>query len=134
MLNRRCLLLGLTSLFGFGLRNQTGARSTNIRAGGDSSCTLDELLVDLFDHLQEVRVVGQRFLELHKNESCLSCLMSRIFQEPVARNQHSLRRYLDSRRTHDFESGNVVELDGWLLSATEARVFAVAAHARTDSR
>jgi hypothetical protein len=39
----------------------------------------------------------------------------------------SLRRYLDTKQCEDYASGQIFNLNGWILSQSESRLYALAA-------
>jgi hypothetical protein len=89
--------------------------------------------MDLFEHPKQAQEVGNRFLELYKNEAQLRLLMARILPVGLPPNEFSFRTYLDRKKRSDFENAEVVSIDGWLLSVTEARLCAALALNGKDS-
>jgi hypothetical protein len=89
-------------------------------------------LMGLFAHPESARAVGMRYLETSRNEASSRLLgrlsrglsVDRSIQELDDR---ELRARLLSRIQSDFESGRVVDLDGWVVSSTEADLYALAA-------
>ena len=133
MRNRRGFMVGLASLSIAGMVDQTLTLPRILQLGQHSTLALQTLLLALFEKPEGARVVGQRFLNLYPNEAQLRFLMSKIFQGgDVPRNECQLRAYLDMRKRLDFENAQVVSVDGWVLSVTEARVCAVVALTRKN--
>jgi hypothetical protein len=91
------------------------------------------LLLRLFEHPKQAQVVGNHFLEIYKSEAQLRLLMARIFPGGLPHNEFTFRAYLDRKKRWDFENAEVVSINGWLLSVTEARLCAALALTRKDS-
>jgi hypothetical protein len=90
-------------------------------------------LMGLFTHPESARAVGMRYLETTGKEASASRLLERLSHRlSVVRSigeldDEELRARLRSSVGSDFESGRVVDLDGWVVSTTEAYVCALAA-------
>jgi len=127
MRNRRRFMVGLASLPLAIMVDQTRVLPGIPRSSHYSAPNL-QMLWSVFENPEEARVVGYRFLKLYQNEGPLGSLMSKIFRiGHTPWNERLLRAYLDTRKRLDFENADVVSVDGWVLSATEARVCAVVA-------
>jgi hypothetical protein len=133
MRNRRRFMVGLVSLPLVGMVDMTRIQEQILHLIRDSAPALQALMLALFENPEGARVVGQRFLSLYQNEAQLDFLLSKIFQGGVVpRNECMLSAYLDIRKRLDFEKAHVVNVDGWVLSVTEARVCAVVALTKKD--
>jgi hypothetical protein len=92
-----------------------------------------ERLVGLFKHRDSARAIGAAYLALHPAEANTDHLVEVITHPPedplliAHAGDAELRAWVRRRQAHDFATGNIVKLDGWLLSATEARLCALAA-------
>lgn len=84
------------------------------------------------DDLETQIWLGERYLELRPEE----CSAKKLYSELLGRGPEScnkpirsgeLLRHIRHRRAADFRNGELVIIDGWLLTRTEARVFALAA-------
>jgi hypothetical protein len=88
-------------------------------------------LVGLFRHPDSARAIGAAYLALHPEEANaddLVKLISDVPEDPMVTLHASdaeLRTWVRRRQAHDFASGHIVKLDGWLLSATEGRLCAL---------
>lgn len=76
--------------------------------------------------------LGERYLELRPEERSAGRLYRELFGidlDPRCSRLDGgeLLRRIRHRRAADFQHGELVVLDGWLLARTEARVFALAA-------
>lgn len=90
-----------------------------------------ERLVGLLKHRDSARAIGRAYLALRpeeENADSLVKLISYAPEDPMVARQASdaeLRAWLRRRQAHDFATGYIVKLDGWLLSATEVRLCAL---------
>jgi hypothetical protein len=91
-------------------------------------------LLGVFQHTESARVVGKEYLRAYPHEADASQLADTIaaavpggaraiLGAPAA----ELRALLDHTTRADFAAERVVTLQGWILSATEARLYALAA-------
>ena len=87
----------------------------------------------LFAHPESARIVGESYLATLPVRPDLDELLHEIFPDVEGRalaqagSTGELSSWLDARRRSDFEQGRVVDVAGWLLSGTEARLCALAA-------
>ncbi len=93
-----------------------------------------ERLAGLLTHRDSARVVGSAFLDHAPEEASVSHLVDRISAElPEGRqtvrdaSNDELRALLAASVRSDFDEERVVNVDGWVLSPTEARLYALAA-------
>jgi hypothetical protein len=90
-------------------------------------------LVRLFRHRASARAIGAVYLATRPEEADARKLVElAIAADGTARtigrmSETELRAWLRERQTRDFATGRIVNLDGWLLSATEVRLCALAA-------
>jgi hypothetical protein len=91
-------------------------------------------LVGLFAHPKSARAVGEAYLAGAPMDSSAPRLMDQLgTMLPPGRstideaNDAELRQLLATRIRADFEKGRVVDVDGWILASTEARLYALAA-------
>lgn len=95
---------------------------------------LEQRLSGLFGDAESARMVGMEYLRAAREETSVETLV-RFLSAGVeggrrtleATSDDQLRVLLAQRTRHDFASGETVELQGWILSRTEARVSAIAA-------
>lgn len=93
--------------------------------------SLTARLQQLLRHPHSAVIIGREYVRLAPNEREPTILLALIvsscgeglFDSDCERTRESLR--LQTRR--DFEEGRVVEMHGWMLSITEARLCALAA-------
>lgn len=85
-----------------------------------------------FHNSKAVSPLGEAYLYLYPDEKNLTHLLNRIFDEnptllDIARKNHknSLMNALRHITTADFENGDTVNIDGWVLAKTEARISAL---------
>lgn len=95
--------------------------------------TAPERLIGLFEHRDSARAIGSVYLAAHPEEADVSRLLELINRAdggppfaPLATDT-ARRAWIRERQTQDFAAGRIVNLDGWLLSATEVRICALAA-------
>jgi hypothetical protein len=98
--------------------------------------TLPGRIVALFDHRDSARALGRAFLARAPTDAAAGELVDRIATRvPRGRStlegadDRELRALLADAVTADFEALRVVDVDGWILSATEADLYALAATA-----
>jgi hypothetical protein len=91
-----------------------------------------ERLAGLFTHQDSARAVGRAYLDRVPGESSASRLVDRVAADlPGGRrtlrdaSDADLRELLAARIRSDFEEDRVVDVDGWVLSPTEARLYAI---------
>ena len=90
-------------------------------------------LVGLFDAPESAAYVGRRYLREVPQEASVRRLVAALVVEPdgagrlEALGPSALRAELADRIRADFIAGRTVRLDGWMLSATETRLMALAA-------
>jgi hypothetical protein len=85
--------------------------------------------------LSSARVIGREYLTTHREEQSIQMLMESIV--PCAPDidvavdgrlsRIDVHRYVYSRILSDFEVGDVIQLQGWILSVTEIRLCALIA-------
>jgi hypothetical protein len=128
--DRRRLLLGA---LGMGVSLVLGPIASRLF----SRSSRDELgrrLVRLLERRDSARVVGAQYLRIVPAEASPRVLEPLIAERleafgPTALSiagDQELRRRLGAAVLGDFEEGRTVELDGWVLSLTEARLCALA--------
>lgn len=132
MSNRRQFMASLVSLPLAGTLDRTRFPQGALQSTPYSAANVRRFLLPLFEHPEQAQVVGSQFLKIYENEAPLRLLMLRIFQDGVPHNEGTFRAYLDRRKRLDFEQADVVSIDGWLLSVTEARLCAALALTRKD--
>jgi hypothetical protein len=85
------------------------------------SAALDQLIV----HTGSAAVVGEAYLAQFDDERSASVLTRRILASLPPELKRIEAQALHRRIRADFECGDVVNLHGWLLSRTEARLCAL---------
>jgi hypothetical protein len=115
------------------VRDAQAASLTNVEGGA----TLAEAIADMVRDI-EVSQVGKAYLVVQPSESSMDRLISEIeraalddyrgFDPPST---HELGLALANAVRQDFQCGRIVNVRGWRLSQTEARVCALAHLAHT---
>jgi hypothetical protein len=117
--------IGMTLLALIGAKDAL-ARSASARGPG-----LDQLLADLFSKPAAARAIGRGYLSAggdpREQARWQQDMDIRLAREGRRRTLAHLRNHIDA----DFRSQNIVTLDGWVLSETEARLCAAAARKQT---
>jgi hypothetical protein len=99
----------------------------------NSDRSLAERIAGLFCDQPRARAVGRAHLKSGPGDTGIADVVRRVVRDA---DQHAhlmragdrvLRRFLQARRRCDFESGNTVCINGWVLSETEANLCAVVA-------
>jgi len=81
----------------------------------------------LFTDLGPPRDVGRRYLASFPKERNRAFLQGAVTGESRPQDAMQLRALLAQRREHDFRTGDIAIVDGWILSRTEARACALVA-------
>lgn len=123
--NRRQFLTSLLSFRLGAALERTRCPWDTLNASADLAPDILRRSLPLFDHWKEAQAVGTGFLKNHESEAHIEVLVSTIFQGGIPPNESAQRAYVDEKQRLDFENADVVNVDGWLLSATEARLCAV---------
>jgi hypothetical protein len=91
-------------------------------------------LTALFKHQESAQAIGRAFLEGHPQAADARILESQIAQSIagghmllVTTDAPGLSKLLAERIRQDFEAEQVVKVQGWILSITEARLCALTA-------
>jgi hypothetical protein len=91
-------------------------------------------LAGLLAHTESAKAIGSEYLRLYPQHAKIEVLLDQIASRLAASDvglfsitDHSLREQLDGMVRADFAVDRVVKLRGWVLSATEARLCALAA-------
>ncbi len=87
----------------------------------------------LQDLLKTGHVIGKIYLQDTPEEAHLNVLIQLIFPQlgsdpdnlPGKYDDAGLLRYLEVRTREDFGSGNLINIEGWRLARTEARICAL---------
>ena len=92
-----------------------------------------ERLVGLFSHRASAEAVGSAYLARVPSEAAVGRLVSMIVAElpdgrrtVIEASDDELRAILLERVRTDFEQDRIVDVEGWVLSPTEARLYALA--------
>lgn len=118
------------------LAGVAGAVALGVHRWRSAEALLEEdatIIVSLFPHDESAAILGRLYLANIREEADLARLMPLIRDalgsteiSPASTDSATLRTALASRIQKEFSNGDVVSVDGWLLSITEARVCAVA--------
>ena len=95
-----------------------------------SGMTIDEIkwcLLGIFSDLDSPRILGKRYLALYPQEKPGALLLAARIQSSQPGTSGAARRLLARERELDFRNGEIVMVDGWILSRTEAEICALTA-------
>jgi hypothetical protein len=91
-------------------------------------------LANFFGDKESARVVGMEYLRSNPTEYDVELLVERVFSSHASRRAEFARAGKRARQAllgkqicEDFGHGRVVEVQGWMLSETEARLCAMTA-------
>lgn len=113
-----------------------GALAAGWPASGREGLTAEPIrsLLASLGHGKSAAVVGNAFLRRHPGEADAQHLATNIAAdlrcrgcEPGRASRARLRRAITEQVREDFAQNRVVDVDGWVLSATEARLYGLAA-------
>ncbi len=105
-----------------------------------SNAVLDQLHQKLLDlpHLKSFQIIGERYLKLYPEEAELKHLLTgfsndlRLSHLVLTEGNEQLGDFwyfwLHSKIKEDFKHRQIVQVDGWILSKTEAQLCALATH------
>lgn len=126
-LRRRSLL---AMLAGLGAMLGSSARAAGIVANDP----LPNRLAALFPHAREsARVLGAACRRAGACTGTPQILAEQMCADPAERHRlarcgiEELRAWIDARVRADFAEGRIVRVEGWMLSETEARLYALIA-------
>lgn len=131
MINRRALLTGLARIGTLGVAaSPIWARGVNVAPPGDDAAT--RMLRAALSNAAGARQIGMIYLQQpgaeRNRDAALGALLAStaLTREQVAgMQQRTLHRTLQERMRADYASGNAVNVEGWILSRTEARLCAL---------
>ena len=90
-------------------------------------------LAALLAHTESAKVIGREYLLSYPQEAAVDTLLDQIAARvvvgdvgPFRMSDQRLREQLDAVVRTDFAADRIVKLRGWVLSATEARLCALA--------
>ena len=124
---RRFLLLGAGLGAGFALQRLP------LRRG--SSGFAEQRLAGLFAHIESAQAVGREYLDSVAGEADAANGLAELvvrglpgrYHTLQAASDHELRELLALRISEDFKERRTVEVSGWVLARTEARLCALSA-------
>ncbi len=109
-------------------------RSRTTTAGLPRQDLLRARLSGLLRHTDSARIVGREYLHRYPQEATVPVLLGLIAAEGTGGQaalskvaDAELRALLDHEMRRDFSDEKVVQLQGWILSVTEARLCALMA-------
>lgn len=106
-------------------------------SGASVSSFAHRQVLHVFPQLRHTHAVGTRYLSLYPEEASTDFLLARLCEDKVVFNVilKSNKRYpsdelvlaFDAKIREDFAQEDTVQVAGWILSRTEARLCALAA-------
>jgi hypothetical protein len=90
----------------------------------DGAGSLHRRLAALFRHQASARAIGRRYLQHYPRENNVGHLLEGIISRPASNRE--LVVALQQQIRQDYVDERVVKLEGWILSVTEARLYALA--------
>ena len=131
LIARRQGLAGTLAVLGLwfaGVSPRSRARNPH-----DEPASAHRQLLALLDEPRAAHATGRAYLRmLPSSEQSPEYLVNAIFADasldlPTALGSRMVGRVVNERMRRDFAKGAVVTVDGWILSVTEARLYALAA-------
>jgi len=95
------------------------------REGGMTVAEIKQSPLGLFGDLDSPRILGKRYLDLYPQEKERVLLLAARIQSAQLGTSSAVRKLLGRQREFDFQNGEIVIIDGWLLSRTEVEVCAL---------
>lgn len=128
---REVLKFALTATVSLFVRSQLPG-VTVLQRGQQS--LLPMRLAALLTHKESAKVIGIAYVQKYPQEAGVRILLDQIASSPAVGDvglfgaaDQNLRELLERMIREDFAVDRVVKLQGWILSATEARLCALAA-------
>ncbi len=99
-------------------------------------------LASVLEHRESAAIIGKEYLRCVPKESNIDVLVDLICSPGGGEQREvmysgdakALRAILSSRQRDDFANGRTIKVQGWILSATEVRLCALAALTADSSR
>lgn len=101
------------------------AHTVPLRSNGAVDVELAVAVDGLLAHRHSAAVIGAHYLAKFESENSAELLAQAIRRSMPADAMQIDERFLLAHIRSDFERGEVVSLDGWILSRTEARLCAL---------
>jgi len=100
----------------------------------DAGYDAKKKMLSVFNHAESMKFIGRKYIEQmpveHDEEILMEAILSggsgTQFQHSMLSNQKEIKRFIRSRVKQDFISGQTVNIQGWVLAKTEARLCALA--------
>jgi hypothetical protein len=86
-----------------------------------------DLLRALITHGEGATYLGRRYLQAHPSEARSDVLVRRLVGTNSPTSEREASRAVAVRIRSDYAAGRTVKVDGWVLSRTEARLYALVA-------
>jgi hypothetical protein len=123
-IGRRVLIGGCLSLVSAFVWLRLPFSSGSSTAHGEARALL-RLLGGILPDMGAARTVGEIYLRQHSGEGGRARLLYLLFGDGFAPAPPTIVRWLAERRAREFLSEDVVIVDGWLFSRSEARLCAL---------
>ena len=95
---------------------------------GNDAFELAHRLVATVSSRESAAWLGVRYLREHMNERHVELLAEALVKHDISgMDRETLQEHLELNRRVDFAVGDIVKVNGWLLSRSEARLYALAA-------
>ncbi|WP_143165098.1 hypothetical protein [Chryseolinea serpens] len=120
----------LSAVGGIGFISISAAYYYMSDAGDDDALTQPQSLSLIWD-TKAIRHIGNQYRLIVPVENSAHALSNLLRAESFNAGASIVSR-LNESITHDFETGNTVLVDGWILSVTEARQCALASTLQPD--
>jgi len=82
-------------------------------------------LLELFTDQEAPRFLGQRYLDLYPHQRARALLLAKRIQSVRPQTSGALKQMLTRQREADFQNGETVLVDGWLLARSEVEACAL---------
>lgn len=86
-----------------------------------------QALAMLFSDIDAARALGYAYIRTGPSGADKAALLAELGAMFASSSRRKLRRTVNARRERDFRRQDLAIVDGWVLSATEARLCALAA-------
>ncbi len=125
-ITRRYFLQLLVLLAGYGVTTKVFAGAAS--PGSEHVEQLSKKLLDILGEKNSAYIVGRKYIEKAPNEADPKQLVAMICSgsDDFRCDGEMLKKHVIMQSRSDFSNGRTVSVDGWVLSLTEARLYALA--------
>jgi hypothetical protein len=123
----RCLIAGFGVVGALSPSTLSAAASPSAIPGLADAREIRHALTTIFTQASASKAIGHKYLAKYRDEASVDYLWRMIRGSSTLSPPGDLKTHLRRLREKNFEDGEIVILDGWILARTEARACALVA-------